>query len=183
MLYSQHTERTSVSTPDISLTYKIFIPYGCLLKVWRTPRDVWDGHYSKSNLCYDRRSVGQSVSVTSPPPPPSGAQDMIFVTIRQLRVGHSDEWTRLSFEIAADLRQRSHSWILVQRDSEQYFTVSASRLSPPRRPGPLIYTPQQQGGPVIPPSTGFPFLASYSSQGYGGGIRTRLHKGKQTLAM
>jgi hypothetical protein len=27
----------------------------------------------------------------------------------------------------------------------------------PGEPGPLIYIPQEQGGPVIPPDTGFPF--------------------------
>jgi hypothetical protein len=31
------------------------------------------------------------------------------------------------------------------------------RLPQPGRPGPHIYIPQEQGGPVIPPGTGFPF--------------------------
>jgi hypothetical protein len=39
-----------------------------------------------------------------------------------------------------------------------YFTVSDSRLSLPGGPGPYIYIPQEQGGPVIPPGTRFPFL-------------------------
>jgi hypothetical protein len=43
--------------------------------------------------------------------------------------------------------------------------------------GPCIYIPQGEGGPDIPPGTGFPFLVSYNSQGYGGGILSRLHKG------
>jgi hypothetical protein len=51
------------------------------------------------------------------------------------------------------------------------------RLPQPRRPGPCIYIPQEQGGPVIPPGTVFPFVALYDSQGYGGGILTRLHTG------
>jgi hypothetical protein len=37
--------------------------------------------------------------------------------------------------------------------------------------------PQEQGDPVIPPGTGFPFITSYDSQRYGGGILTRLHTG------
>jgi hypothetical protein len=37
--------------------------------------------------------------------------------------------------------------------------------------------PQVQGGPVIPPGTGFPFVDFYDSQGYSGGILTRLHMG------
>jgi hypothetical protein len=35
------------------------------------------------------------------------------------------------------------------------FTISDSRVSQPGGPGPRIYIPQ--GGPVIPPGTGFPF--------------------------
>jgi hypothetical protein len=61
----------------------------------------------------------------------------------------SDERTGLSFTSAAGPRQRSHSRIRVLWDSRPYFTVSDSRL----------------------------FLASYDSQGYGGGIRPRLHTG------
>jgi hypothetical protein len=38
-----------------------------------------------------------------------------------------------------------------------YFTVTNSRLPQPGGPGPLIYIPQEQGGPVIPPATVFPF--------------------------
>jgi hypothetical protein len=37
------------------------------------------------------------------------------------------------------------------------FTISDSRLSQPGEPGPPIYIPQEQGGPVIPPGTEFPF--------------------------
>jgi hypothetical protein len=40
-----------------------------------------NGFQSKSKSCYDRLSVGQSILVSSP----SGAQDEIFVTLRQLR--------------------------------------------------------------------------------------------------
>jgi hypothetical protein len=56
-----------------------------------------------------------------------------------------------------------------------YFTVSNSRLPQPGEPGPRIYIRQEQGGLVIPRGTVFPFVASYYSQGYGGGIRHRLH--------
>jgi hypothetical protein len=43
--------------------------------------------------------------------------------------------------------------------------------------GPRIYIPQEQSGPVIPPGTGSPILHRLQLQGYGGGIRTRLHTG------
>jgi hypothetical protein len=69
----------------------------------------------------------------------------------------SDERTGLPFTIAAGPRQRSHSWIRVPRHSWPYFTVSDSRLPQPGRTGPRIYIPQEQGGPVIAPGTGFPF--------------------------
>jgi hypothetical protein len=53
--------------------------------------------------------------------------------------------------------------------------LSHLRLLQPGGPGPRIYIPQEQGGPVIPLGTGFTFVASYDLQGYGGGILTRLH--------
>jgi hypothetical protein len=41
------------------------------------------------------------------------------------------------------------------------------RLPQPGGPGPRIYSPQEQGGPVIPPDTGFPFRRSCSHSIYG----------------
>jgi hypothetical protein len=90
-------------------------------------------------------------------------------------VALSDERTGLPVTIAAGPHHRSHSWVRVPRDSWPYFTVSDSRLPQSGGPDPGIYIPQEQGGPVIPPGTGLPFVAFYDSQGYGGGIRTRLH--------
>jgi hypothetical protein len=69
----------------------------------------------------------------------------------------SDERTCLSFIIAADPRQRSHSRVRVPRDSWPRFTVPDSRQPQTWRQGPRAYIPQEQGGPVIPPGTGFPF--------------------------
>jgi hypothetical protein len=87
----------------------------------------------------------------------------------------------VSFKIAAGPRQRIHSQVRVPRDLWPHLTVSDSRLPHPGGPGPRIYIPQEQGGPVIPPGTGFLFVASYDSQGYGGGIRPRLHTGFNPL--
>jgi hypothetical protein len=67
----------------------------------------------------------------------------------------SEERTGLSFTIAAGPRQHSHSWVWVSRDSWPYFTGSDSSLRQPGGPGPRIYIPQDQGGPVIPPGIGF----------------------------
>jgi hypothetical protein len=63
----------------------------------------------------------------------------------------------LSITIAAGPRQRSHSQVRIPRDPRQYFTASDSRFTQPGGPGPRIYIPQKQGGPVIPSGTGFPF--------------------------
>jgi hypothetical protein len=65
-----------------------------------------------------------------------------------LDVGHSDDRTGMSFTNAAGTRQRSHSRLRVPWDSWSYSTVSDSETSL--------------------------FVASYDSQGYGGGIRPRL---------
>jgi hypothetical protein len=46
---------------------------------------------------------------------------------------------------------------------------------------PVFVSPPEQGGLVIPPGTGFPFVASYDSQGYAGSIRPGLHRGWSSL--
>jgi hypothetical protein len=63
----------------------------------------------------------------------------------------------LSFTIAAGPRQRSHFRVWVPLDSRPHFTVSDPRLPQPGGPDICIYIPQEQGGPLIPPGTGFPF--------------------------
>jgi hypothetical protein len=88
----------------------------------------------------------------------------------------SDERTGLSFNISDGPRQHSHSRVRFPRDSWPYVTASNSRLPQPEGPGVRIYVPQEQGGPVRPPGTGFPFR-HLRLQGYGGGIRTHLHTG------
>jgi hypothetical protein len=60
------------------------------------------------------------------------------------------------------------------RETHGHILLSHLRIPQPGGPGPRIYIPQEQGGPVIPPGTGFPFIVSYDLQGYGGGILTRL---------
>jgi hypothetical protein len=43
-----------------------------------------------------------------------------------------------------------------------HFTVSELRLPQPGGPGPCIYIPQEQGGPIIPPGTGLLSLLTQS---------------------
>jgi hypothetical protein len=72
--------------------------------------------------------------------------------------------------------QCNHSIVRVAQNPKPYFTVS-SETPPTWMARFRIYIPQEQGGPVILLGTGFPLrrllrLASYDSQGYGGGILT-----------
>jgi hypothetical protein len=62
-------------------------------------------------------------------------------------------------------------------DSDPILLSQFLRLPQPGGPGPRIYILQEQGGPDIPPGTGFPSIASYDSQGYSGGILSHLHLG------
>jgi hypothetical protein len=67
----------------------------------------------------------------------------------------SDERTGLSFTVAAGARQPSHSRVQVPGDSRTYFYYVRFETSL--------------------------FVVSYDSQGYGGGIGPRLHKGVDCL--
>jgi hypothetical protein len=52
------------------------------------------------------------------------------------------------------------------RRTHDHILLSHLRLPQPGGPGPYIYMPQKQGGPVILPGTGFPFVASYRWQDF-----------------
>jgi hypothetical protein len=79
----------------------------------------------------------------------------------------------LSFIIAAGPRQRSHSQVWVPRDPRPNFTVSESRLPQPGELDPRIYIPRNMVAPLYTQALDSLFVASYDSQGYGGGIRPR----------
>jgi hypothetical protein len=72
----------------------------------------------------------------------------------------SGERTGLSFAIAACPRQLSHSWVRVPLDSWPYDHILLSQIrDSPNLQGqvPVFISPKEQGDPVIPPGTGFPF--------------------------
>jgi hypothetical protein len=124
----------------------------------------------KFKLYFDRRSVGQFVLVSGPP------------------LGHTTRFLLLSS--CCEAPSLTRGWVcnlLVQlllglaraitlgsksRRTDGHILVSHLRLPRPGRPGLRIYIPQEQGGPVIPPDTGFPFRRLLDSQGYSGGILT-----------
>jgi hypothetical protein len=57
------------------------------------------------------------------------------------------------------------------RETHGHILLSQIRDSPqPGGPGPRIYIPKNQGGPVIPKALGSLFVTSYDSEDYGGGI-------------
>jgi hypothetical protein len=87
----------------------------------------------------------------------------------------SDERMGLSFTITAGPHQRSHFQVRVPRNSRPHFTVSDSILAQPGGPGPHIYIPRNRVARLYPQALGFLFVTFYDSQGYGGGIRSRLH--------
>jgi hypothetical protein len=53
----------------------------------------------------------------------------------------------------------------------------------PGGPGPRIYIPQEQCGPVYPKALDYLFVAFYDSQGNGGGVRPSLHTGKLSVCL
>jgi hypothetical protein len=69
---------------------------------------------------------------------PSGAYDQIFITV----------WPLPFFDMGRPLWREDGS-LFYNVQYSIYFTVSDLR------PGPCIYIPQEQGGPVIPPGTGY----------------------------
>jgi hypothetical protein len=94
---------------------------------------------------------------------PSGAQDQIFITVRQLRVYWcgASSLTRgriyclqllLALVSAVILGSESHG-------ARPYFTLSNTTVPQPGGPGARIYIPQEQGDPVIPPGTTFNFCS------------------------
>jgi hypothetical protein len=64
-----------------------------------------------------------------------------------------------------------------------YFTVS-SETSPTRRArSPYLYPPRNRVAQLHPRALGPLFVASYDSQGYDGGILTRLHTGQSRVTL
>jgi hypothetical protein len=135
-------------------------------------------------LIYDRRSVDHSALVSeahlgpmtnfsfSMEFPSDSCGFVIFVAPSMTRGRVCNLLVQLLLGLARAVTlgpksSRTHDHIL----------LSHLRLPQPGGPGSRIYIPQEQGGPVTPPGTGFPFVASYGSQGCGGGILTCLHMG------
>jgi hypothetical protein len=100
--------------------------------------------FSLSLLYYDRRSVGQSVLVSSP-----HLELMTRFLLQSDNCGFVDMrrpfWREDGSVVynCCCLRQRSHAQVRVPRGSWPYFTVSDLRLPKPGGPGLCIYIPQE----------------------------------------
>jgi hypothetical protein len=138
---------------------------------------------SKSKLIYGRQSVGKSVLVSGSHLEPV---TRFLFSVWRLRVSWcgAPSLTRgrvcnLLVQLLLSLA-RAVTLGSKYRRTNDHMLLSHLRLHQPWRSGPRIYIPQQQGGPVIPPATGFSFVASHDSHGYGGGILARLHTGTRS---
>jgi hypothetical protein len=118
----------------------------------------------KLKLIYDRQSVGQSVPVSGTHlGPATNFFFLVEISFRQMRVCYfvAPSLTRgrvcnlpyncfWAFARAVTLRSKS-------RRTHGLILLSHLRLPQPGGPDPRIYIPQERGGPVKPPGTGFPF--------------------------
>jgi hypothetical protein len=108
-------------------------------------------------------------------PPASATRFSLLTTATGLLIwgAFSDERTCLSFTIADGPSQGSHSRVRVPRDSFE---------TPPNLEGeaPIFISSRNMVARLYPQALGSFFVASYDSQGYGGGIRSRLRAGATT---
>jgi hypothetical protein len=113
---------------------------------------------------------------------PSGANDQIFFTVRQLRgcwcgaLSLTSERVcrlQLLLVLASAVILGSES-----RGTRDHILLSQIRDSPNLEGHvPVFISPRNRVAQLYPQAMGSIFVASYDSQGYGGGIRTRLHAG------
>jgi hypothetical protein len=129
----------------------------------------------KLKLIYDQQSVGR----------PSGGHNQFFflleISFRQLRLccfvapsltrGRVCNLLYNCFWALPELSLLGRS----PAELNGHILLSHLRLPQPGGPGPCIYIPHKQGGPW---ALGSLYVASYDSQGCGGGILIRLHTGR-----
>lgn len=136
---------------------------------------------SMSKLCHDWRSVGQSFLMSSPPVWEPRTTRFLLLSDRGgfVNVGRPlwRERLGLSFTVAAGPRQRSHSWVPSPAGLMTIILLSQIRDSSNLKDHVSIFkSPRDRMAQLcIPQELGSLFVASYVSQGYGGGIITRLH--------
>jgi hypothetical protein len=83
----------------------------------------------------------------------------------------------LSFTISAGPRQRSHSRVRSHGTHDHILLSQILDALNMKIQVPVFKSPRNRVAQFYPQALGFIFVASYDSQGYGGGIRPRLHTG------
>jgi hypothetical protein len=117
-----------------------------LMGPFKRANSITDQCKSKSKLYYDRQSVGQSVLV-------SGTHLWVGYLVAPSLTRELVCNLLLLLVLVSAVPLGSES-----RGTEGHILLSQFLRDPqPGGPGPRIYIPQQQGGPDIPPGTGFPF--------------------------
>jgi hypothetical protein len=139
------------------------------LTVWR----LWEPLDSKAKLCYDRRSVGESLLVSSPiwgPRPDSFYCQTVTDLLMWGALSNERTVSRLQFLLASQARSFASP-------SAAGLTTIFCCLRLETLPTWRARSPQEEGGPVLSPGTESLFVAFYDSQGYGRSIRARLRTG------
>jgi hypothetical protein len=118
-------------------------------------------NWSNSQSQSYRQSVGQSVSLWGTHLGPATNFSPFFCInncgfLDVERPLWREDRSVIYCTIASGPCQSSHSRVQVPQNSGHILRPDL-RLPQPGGPGPRIYIPQEQGGSVIPPGTGFPF--------------------------
>jgi hypothetical protein len=132
----------------------------------------------KAKLCYDRRSVGQSVSVLSPHLGPKTRLLLVSGSCRFVDVGRPVR--REDGSVVTNCRWSSSAVILgfESRETHDYILASQIRNSHKLEDQVSVFlSPRNRVAQLHPHALGSVFVASYYSQRYGGGIQTSLHAG------
>jgi hypothetical protein len=131
----------------------------------------WQNYSTTGGLLPISSSWGQT---------PRNSRPVFFSSTEYLRLYSlcnifSDERMGLSFTIAAGPRQRSHVQVRVLRDTWPHLSQIRDFLNLTAR-SPYLFPPGK-GWSSYPQALGSILVASYDSQGHGGGIWTRVHMG------
>jgi hypothetical protein len=141
-------------------------------------------HVMRSKVIYDWQSVGQSVLVSGAHLGPvinfsfslKFSLDSCELVILSRPLWREDGSVIYS-TVASGPCQSSQSWVEVPQNSRPYFTVTFETPPTWRAWSPYLYPPGNRVAQLYPRALGSFFVTSYDSQGYGGGIVTRLHTG------